>query len=733
MIHTADTSPVLKAAEYWKENCLLKGASVFSDLALWTHENFEVIRKQVIEKPDWTTRTFDEKLKLQLSSASVEVQCLSAEVRWLYYLIAANVHKPKKLESIKVAWSLSGKAFPDDHWALCEVLEQGIVNTGQAYLNLVWREISFIVISMCEWTRFSIDERSSLLADPWKFAMWLESQPEAEKRQFRHALLHLLYPSVFIDCMSHKYKRSIVKALDEETLDSSEITRMELIELDKRILKITERLRRQESTQTIDYFNSPLRERWFENGDTKPPDEDFEDWCRNRFGDAKVWIVAPGAGAQHWNSFLKSGVVRIGYDKNIGDIRAYETRHDVHDKLIELGQGDNPVHQSLALWQFLHEVEVGDYLVAKQGQRKLVGWGRVTGEYFFESDEVPEPHRRTAEWTALEQPVSIGKERQLNTKTLTLAHRPTWSNWLKYAFDVMDGNQIVNGNKPFEIGQALEGLFLDQTQFQRILDALAIRKNLILQGPPGVGKTFIAKRLAYCLMGREDSSCVDMVQFHQSYAYEDFVQGWRPTEAGGFTIRDGVFLQFCQRAATDPNTPYVFIIDEINRGNLSRIFGELLMLIEADKRGPEYAVALTYGDPAEPFNVPDNVYILGLMNTADRSLAMVDYALRRRFAFETLEPAFGKKEFREYLQKVEVDSALVERICTNFSRLNDNISEDKDLGKGFQIGHSYFVPEEEADEKWYQNILETQIAPLLNEYWFDRPEQAKDCIEDLKK
>ena len=739
MIHTVETSPVLKAAEYWKERCLLNGGSVFCDLPLWTYENFEVIRKQVIEKPDWGTQTFDEKLKLQLSSASIEVQCLSAEVRWLYYLIAANVSGSTKLERIKAAWNLSGRNFPDDHWTLSEVLEKGLVNTGPGFLAGVWAEISFIVISMCNWTQLPQDERTTLLNDPWEFAIWLESQPEGKKRQFRHALLHLLYPSVFIDCMSHKYKRSIVKALDTETLDSSEIATMELIDLDKRVKKITERLQKQYSTQHIDYFHSPLRERWLETTETPSDDENSEeDWYRKRFGDAKMWVIAPGAEARYWKDFQKTGHVRIGYDRSVGNLEDYKSRADIRQKLIDCGVGKNPTNQSLALWQFFQEIKPGDFLLAKQGRKKLLGWGKVTGTYFYDSHKKECPHSRTAEWYPLEKPKL--HDSAIGIKTLTYAKLPDWNDRLANAFDLMDEAGIEKNDpipppkdESYNIEQALKGLFLDQIQFQRILNALATRKNLILQGPPGVGKTFIAKRLAYCLMRREDSSCVDMVQFHQSYAYEDFVQGWRPTEAGGFTIRDGVFLQFCQRATTDPNSPYVFIIDEINRGNLSRIFGELLMLIEADKRGPEYAVALTYGDPANPFNVPDNVYILGLMNTADRSLAMVDYALRRRFAFETLEPAFGKREFREYLLKVEVDSALVDRICTNFSILNDKISEDKDLGKGFQIGHSYFVPEEDADEKWYENILETQIAPLLREYWFDRPAQAKECIENLKK
>ncbi|MDE0072908.1 MAG: AAA family ATPase [Gammaproteobacteria bacterium] len=283
--------------------------------------------------------------------------------------------------------------------------------------------------------------------------------------------------------------------------------------------------------------------------------------------------------------------------------------------------------------------------------------------------------------------------------------------------------------------QALQDLFIDPGHFTRLVKSIKSGKNLILQGPPGTGKTFIARRIAWCIIGRKDNGPIGMVQFHQSYAYEDFVEGFRPTKGGGFDLKPGVFRRFCERARANPKIPYVFIIDEINRGNLSRIFGELLMLIEADKRSEDYAVTLPYSDTQ--FHVPGNVHLLGMMNTADRSLALVDYALRRRFAFETLEPAYGteygRDAFEKHLAAKGADPSLARRICDRMAKLNEKIANDKELGRGFRIGHSYFVPGDgdAPSEDWYGHVVDTQIAPLLREYWFDAAEDVERDVARL--
>ncbi len=288
---------------------------------------------------------------------------------------------------------------------------------------------------------------------------------------------------------------------------------------------------------------------------------------------------------------------------------------------------------------------------------------------------------------------------------------------------------------PYLLTDAHQDLFVPPTHFNRLLTSLERRKNLILQGPPGTGKTFIARRIAWCLIGHEDNDPVEMVQFHQSYAYEDFVEGFRPNKRGGFDIKPGVFHRFCERARANPEVPHVFIIDEINRGNLSRIFGELLMLIEHDKRSEDYAVAPTYSE--DRFHVPANVHILGMMNTADRSLALVDYALRRRFAFETLGPAYesdnGRKAFADYLTSKGADPALPRLICERMATLNKMIRDDRELGRDSEVGHSYFVPDdgEEPSEDWYRHIVDTQIAPLLRAYWYDSPEIFQEAMDVL--
>lgn len=286
---------------------------------------------------------------------------------------------------------------------------------------------------------------------------------------------------------------------------------------------------------------------------------------------------------------------------------------------------------------------------------------------------------------------------------------------------------------PYSLVDALSEIFISEENLTGTLDLLEYKKNIILQGPPGTGKTFIARRLAYLTMGAKDPSKVEMIQFHQTYSYEDFIQGYRPSDDGTFYLKNGIFFEFCQKAKRDPLHKYFFIIDEINRGNLSKIFGELMMLIEHDKRSKEFALKLTYSNKdSEGFYLPDNIYIIGTMNTADRSLAIVDYALRRRFVFLDIKPAFNQHGFDELLKSNKVPVSLISKIKVRMEDLNNVIAEDDNLKKWFSVGHSYFCsPVQNPGEEWYKHIIVNEIGPLLREYWFDDEEKAEENIKKL--
>lgn len=438
------------------------------------------------------------------------------------------------------------------------------------------------------------------------------------------------------------------------------------------------------------------------------------------------WIYSPGDGAASWDEFYQAGIMGIGWD-SIGDLRAFSSKEEMKQKMKEtIDATKSYKNAAYATWQFANDMKPGDIVFAKKGMHLIVGRGIVESDYEYDTSRPHYRNIRKVKWTHKGEWTHPG---QAVMKTLTdITSYTDYVEKLNALFEsdvIDDAEEQEIEYPPYDTEMFLEEVYMDKERYNTLVALVHNKKNVILQGAPGVGKTFAAKRLAYSMMGVKDPNRVMMVQFHQSYSYEDFIMGFRPSEKG-FELKRGAFYNFCKDAEIDSENDYFFIIDEINRGNLSKIFGELFMLIESDKRGVE--VQMLYSD--EKFSVPDNVYIIGMMNTADRSLAMLDYALRRRFAFFDIKPGFETDGFRKY--RIGLASEKFDKLINCVENLNAAITADESLGEGFCIGHSYFCNLEKATDQSLSGIIEFELIPLLKEYWFDEPMKVKDWANNLR-
>lgn len=444
------------------------------------------------------------------------------------------------------------------------------------------------------------------------------------------------------------------------------------------------------------------------------------------------WLFAPGEKASLWDESFQSGIAPIGWD-DVGDLDSCPTYDDLCERIESAYPGKSPKSVANMLWNFSYSMKAGDVVFAKRGLYSICGWGIVCGDYFFDDTREHFQHALPVEWKCKDE-LNVPNGVQLPGQTLTnISKKSELLNIISDFYNSIPGlseddpEPTVHNSVEYTKQHALKDLFMPEQKLDRIIKQLKRKKNVVLQGPPGTGKTFVARRIAYLLIGEADPSRAPLTQFHQSTTYEDFVQGYRPDGAGNFLLKNGCFYEYCQLARTQPDRTFVFIIDEINRGNLSKIFGELFMLIEHDKRGGDFAVPLTYAkELKDTFSVPANLFLIGTMNTADRSLSMVDYALRRRFAFESLVPEFESVAFGELLNGSGASAEIVSAVRARMAKLNAMIKQDtSSLGSGFQIGHSFFVPTpgQAADANWLRDIIECEILPLLEEYWCDDPDE----------
>ena len=446
----------------------------------------------------------------------------------------------------------------------------------------------------------------------------------------------------------------------------------------------------------------------------------------------RYWLMSLGERARFWNECYQGGFACLGWD-HLGDLRQYRSIADIRARGLK-----NP--SALACWQFCRDMQPGDIIFSKRTRRgdgQAIGHGIVPldSQYDFDNSRVEYRHVREVEWRSNFPEGLLVRDEDLPVKTLTdITEYPELVEQFKDALGIDDDAPEI---PLYSIDNIMEdGAFLEHAELERLKSRLKDKMNLILQGPPGTGKTWLAKRLAYALIGQRDPRRVRAVQFHPTLSYEDFVYGWRPTD-DGLELVDGTFLRAIEATMADPLVPYVVVIEEINRGNPAQIFGELITLLESDKRTDEAAIELAYAHKgnARAVYVPENLYVLGTMNIADRSLALVDLALRRRFAFETLKPRLNARWRSWVVNKLGVDDNRVDDIQSRMTSLNDSIAGAHGLGKQFRVGHSYVTPTRRlADgetEEWFKLVVETEIVPLLEEYWFDdakRVDKERDAL-----
>ena len=426
-----------------------------------------------------------------------------------------------------------------------------------------------------------------------------------------------------------------------------------------------------------------------------------------------------------WMECQQKEIMVLGMN-DIGDYSQYDSKESLRQELISTyDNSTSRKNQALMAWNFANKLAINDVIFAKRSNT-LVGKGIVTGDYIFDDSRQEYKNIRTVKWLQIGEWEHPGKSVAKRLTDIT-----SYTDYIEKLITIFTPDELDDVDTQPEVdypeyssADFLSDVYMSEQDYETLVNVLKMKKNIILQGAPGVGKTFTAKRLAYSIIGAKNPDRVQMIQFHQSYSYEDFIEGYRPTE-NGFTIKKGSFYKFCKLAEDDDENDYFFIIDEINRGNMSKIFGELLFLIEPDYRDNKIKLAYNGLD----FSVPQNLHIIGMMNTADRSLALIDYALRRRFSFFTMEPGFDTDGFKKYQQKL--NSPVFDKLIDRVKDLNDEILKDDSLGSGFCIGHSYFCNLDTCTNDALLDIVDFDILPMLNEYWFDEPSKVERWENDL--
>ena len=723
------------------DHMLGDGKSVIRpETTIWTISAAEELRSRIEDDPkEGKAFTQWEKLDEQLKGASDDVILLAAELVFLReHPLRSSSPNTRRFHIERVLSHLQDPVeIPSqmESW-LSRPRGKAGFTSGQGYNGRLWKHLIWTAIFIKHLQSLPDSDREHLKSDAWAFQKAMLDSGK-DSTDIRYALQFLAHPDVFEPIASHNLKERIragfLELIDETTTDNP-------AQIDEDLLKIRASLAT-EFTEPFHFWTPEVQKLWDPGViETEPSSASTSNSVTARDDSEPrprhYWLYTPGEQASMWNKFAEAGIMAIAWDE-LGDFGQYETQEDIRLELVSANPAFKNTNSAKAIWDFQHEIAVGDIIYVQHGSGKIVGRGKVTSAAKYDSTRDSFKNIRSVDWDYIGSWASPE-----NTSTKTLTDITSNIDYVEQLEAIITGEPdteeaIDPVNLPrYDRADFLDDVFISESRYDRLRSLLKRKKNVILAGPPGVGKTFAAERLAYSIMEEKDPSRIQMVQFHQSYTYEDFLMGLRPNASGGFELHEGPFYRFCKEALNDDQSrPYFFIIDEINRGNISKIFGELLMLIEADKRGHE--LRLLYKN--ETFTVPQNVHIIGMMNTADRSLAVLDYALRRRFGFFEMTPGFESAGFQNV--QTQLSNPRFNALVSILKNLNDAITEDPGLGAGFTVGHSYLSPPPESlqqrstpedTDAWLESVVEDELVPLLDEYWFDEPSNAGAWAEKLR-
>ncbi len=709
----------LEAVDLFRQRCLLELKSAFLDDShpsvadVWTTASTEVLFSSFIDRPDEGKRSFKAKLADQLSGVPPTAVQLLEELTWLHLVISRQLTyqaKRRLLDDVLGCGAIAGPSGVFD-----EALHRGRAHSGVSFNVHRPFLLAYLIRFVDAWLRASDSQRSEWMDDPWAFRELVFSIVAPAARTQRHALLHLIHPDAFEDSVSHRHKTLMAGlATADEQADN----------LDRTIANVRRRLSATFG-EGFSFYQPEVLQLWNpDEPDALDPDV-LDVGVVNELTDPNAersaWLVRGSGGAQV-PDWLNRGICAIQFEDSFPfaltpGVSREELRRQAEAEGIDTASGGFGAELG-QVWRFVNSIEVGDYVVTVNGQAVYVGL--VSSDPRDTTGRTRKETYRAVEWLNAEAPAQRSKiPPALYSKLRTLL---TLSNITSVLDDVVsllrsdvDSQAAVEPSGPARLPSASEELadqlLVDRGWLDEVLELLDAKRQLVFYGPPGTGKTFIAQHLADHITAAGGTT--ELVQFHPSYTYEDFFEGYRPvstTSSGvAFEIKHGPLRRIAAAAIADPTVPHVLIIDEINRANLAKVFGELYFLLEYRDR----AITLQYSD--DEFSLPPNLFVIGTMNTADRSIALVDAAMRRRFYFVELSPV--RPPIEGLLGRWLAGNGYLDLPARLLDELNRRIA-DPDL----TIGPSYLMGAAATDERRLRAVWDYSILPLLAERFYGTSE-----------